>query len=68
MTQSRFSTLILISWVRIMAIPSVSLVLCHSATGAGIVRACPVTGHLQKSRAPAEKAMEREITEHLCPT
>lgn len=36
MTQSGLSILILTSSVRIMAIPSVSLVLCHSATSAGI--------------------------------
>lgn len=63
MTQSGFSTLLLSSSVRIMAIPSVSSVLCHSAA---VMRACLIAGHLQKSRAYAEKTRKREITELSC--
>lgn len=63
MIQLGFSTLILISSVRIMIIPSGSLVLCHTATSAGIVRACLIARHLQKNRAHAEKARKKEITE-----
>lgn len=65
MIQSGFSTLILISSVRIMAIPSVSLALCHSA---GKVRACLIAGHLQKNRDCAKKSRKREITDILCLT
>lgn len=61
MTHSGLSILIVTSSVRIMAIPSVSLVLCHSATSAGIEGLPHWTSPEEQSTC--RKGQEKGITE-----